>query len=246
MSADSPKYTLEDQLPRSRFQSKTPLSRAGAVTDLFLAVGVVLVSLPWASPSKFPFRQARGVAGVLALAAFQFAAEGLVPVLLIVFRRERLSEYGFTLRNAGKSMALGALFAATYNLCLSWHAGAWLWVPLRRHTAVRMSLAAGFPWSLAGLAATIATWGLLEAFFGVFFARRVNQMLGSHGNGWLSAGALGFAVFNAAIHLALGQGAAGFLTSFASGYAIGVIPGITDNAWGSALFQSLTNSAGRL
>lgn len=246
MSADSPKYTLEGQSPNSRFESKAPLSRAAAITDLVLAVGVVLVSIPWASPSKFPFRQAHGVAGVLGLAAFQFAAEGLVPLLLIVVRRERLSEYGFTLRNTGKSIALGALFGATYDLCLSWQAGAWLWVPLRRHTAVRMSLASGFPWSLAGLAATIATWGLLEAFFGVFFARRVNQMLGSRGKGWLSAGALGFAVFNGAIHLALGQCAAGFLTSFASGYAIGVIPAITDNAWGSVLFQSLTNSVGRL
>jgi hypothetical protein len=216
------------------------------LTDLILAVGVVLASLPWASPSNSLFRRMSGLAAVLMLATFQFTAEGLVPLLLIAVRRERLSGYGFTSRNAGKSVALGVVVAAAYDLALSWHAGAWLWVPLRRHTAVRMSLAVGFPSSLVGLAATIAAWGWMEAFFGVFFARKVNQMVGHSGNGWLAPGALGFALFNGLLHFAIGQGIEGFLTSFASGYAIGVIPAIADNAWGSAVFQTLTNSVGRL
>lgn len=68
-------------------------------------------------------------------------------------------------------------------------------------------------------------------------------MLGHSGSGWLAPG--GFALFNGSIHCAIGQGIEGFLTSFASGYAIGVIPAVTDNAWGSAVFQTLTNSVGR-
>lgn len=217
-----------------------------ALTDLVLAVGVVLVSLFWASPSHSPFRRMSGLTGVLMLAAFQFTAEGLVPLLLIAVRRERLSNFGFTSRNAGKSVAFAVVLAVAYDLALSYHAGAWIWVPFRRHTAVRMALAAGFPWSLVGLAATIAAWGLLEAFFGVFFAKRVNQMLGHRGKGWLAPGALGFALFNGLLHFAIGQGIEGFLTSFASGYVIGVIPAVADNAWGSAVFQTLTNSVGRL
>ena len=187
-----------------------------------------------------------GLTRVVLLAAFQFTAEGLVPLLLIAVRRERLSGFGFTSRNAGKSVAFAVLLAAAYDLALSCHAGAWIWVPLRRHTAVRMSLAAGFPWSVVSLAATIAAWGLLEAFFGVFFAKRMNQALGHGSKGWLAPGALGFGLFNGLLHFAIGQGIEGFLTSFASGYAIGIIPAITDNAWGSAVFQTLTNSVGRL
>jgi hypothetical protein len=102
------------------------------------------------------------------------------------------------------------------------------------------------PLGLLGLASSIAAWGFLEAFFGVFFAKRVNQIFGHSGHGWLAAGALGFALFNGAVHLFIGQGLEGFLTSFASGYAIGVIPSITKNAWGSAVFQSLTNSVGKM
>ena len=142
------------------------------------------------------------------------------------------------------ALVLAVIFAAVYDVALSFHAAAWLWVPLRRHTAARMALAAGFPLSLVGLAATIAAWGLLEAFFGVFFAKRMNQMLRHSGKGWLAPGALGFGLFNGLLHFAIGQGVEGFLTSFASGYAIGVIPAIADNAWGSAVFQTLTNSVG--
>jgi hypothetical protein len=57
---------------------------------------------------------------------------------------------------------------------------------------------------------------------------------------------LGFALFNGAIHAAIGQGIWGFVTSVASGYAIALIPALTGNAWGSALVQTLTNAVGSL
>jgi len=222
-----------------------PLARSKAIGDLVLAVGVVLVSLPWASPSNSLLRRWSGLTALLLLAAFQFTVEGLVPLLLIATRRERLSSFGFTRRNAGKSLALGVVFAAANDLALSFRAGASLWIPFRRHTAMRIALASGFPLNFVGIAITIASWGFLEAFFGVFFARRLNQILNHSGTGWLAPGALGFGLFNGLLHFAIGQGIEGFLASFASGYAIGVIPAITGNAWGSALFQTLTNSVGR-
>jgi len=231
----------------SEFQTipMPPLARSKAITDLVLAVGFVLVSLPWASPSNSLFRRSSGLTTLLMLAAFQFTAEGLVPLVIIAARRERFSDYGLTLRNAGKSLALGVMLAAANDLALSFRAGAWLWVPLGRHTAMRIALATGFPLSVVGIAATVAAWGFLEAFFGVFFAKRVNQILSHSGNGWLAPGAFGFGLFNGVLHFAIGQGVEGFLASFASGYAIGVIPALTANAWGSAIFQTLTNSVGR-
>jgi len=117
-----------------------------------------------------------------------------------------------------------------------------LWIPLRRQPAVRMSLAAGFLLGLAGLAVTTLTWGFLEGFFGIYFARKVNWALGHSGTGWFAPGTLAFALFNGGIHLIAGQG---FLTSFASGYAIVVVPAITGNAWGGTLVQTLTNAVGR-
>ena len=169
----------------------------------------------------------------------------MAPLLIMIIRRERPSSYGLGRRNAGRSLALGLALAALYNLAMSWRLGALLWIPLYRHSATRMSLAAGLPVSVVGLVVTVAVWGFTEGFFGVYFAKKLNEALGRNGREWLSAGALGYAFFNGLIHLAIGQGVEGFVTCFASGYAIAVIPAVTANAWGSGLMQALTNAVGR-
>ena len=222
------------------------LNRRAAAIDLVAAIGWFLA---WnaGEPMLDPvLRRGHGLTGILAVAAYQFTLEGMAPVIIMAFRHETFSDYGFTRRNSGRSLALALVLAAVSDLAISWHAGALLWVPLRRHSAVRMSLAAGLPVTALGLVVTIAVWGFFEAFFGVFFATRLNRALGHPGHGWFSPGALGFGLFNGLIHFSIGQGFGGFATSFASGYAIAVIPGVAGNAWGSALVQALTNAAGRL
>jgi hypothetical protein len=221
-------------------------TRSAAAIDLAIVVVfffVCYLSEPVLDPL---LRRGRGLGMAFALAAYQFTFEGVAPLVIMAMRHERFSDYGFIRRNAVKSVVLALLLAMIYNAGMSWHAGAVLWIPLRRQSAVRMSLAAGLPLGLSGLAATVAAWGFFEAFFGVFFVRNLNQALGHDGRGWLSPGALGFALFNGLIHLTVGQGFEGFVTSFASGYAIGVVPAVTTNAWGSALVQTLTNAVGKL
>ncbi|MGD0872608.1 MAG: hypothetical protein ABSB88_23935 [Bryobacteraceae bacterium] len=223
-----------------------PVNRRTAAIDLAVAMAFFAVCVA-INPVLDPLlRHGRGLVMVFAAATYQFMAEGLALLVVMRIRHERWSDYGFTWRNAGKSVALALVLAGIYDLAMSWHADALLWVPLRRQPAVRMSLAIGFPLSVAGLAATVAAWGFFEAFFGVFFARKLNQMLAHNGRGWLSPGVVGFALFNGLIHLTVHQGISGFIGSFASGYAIAVIPGVTENAWGSALVQTLTNAAGKL
>lgn len=219
--------------------------RRRAILDLAFVLAVFVacyISEPWLDPM---LRRGHGLVSVLALAAYQFTFEGVAVVLVIVFRHEHFSDYGLTRHNLGKSVFLALTLAAIYDLALSLHAGAFLWIPLRRQPAIRMSLEAGFPLSLVGLAITVAVWGFFEAFFGVFFARKLNQIFSGRGQGWFSIGVLGFALFNGLIHLTVHQGWEGFITSFASGYAIAVIPSITGNAWGSAVVQALTNAVGK-
>lgn len=233
--------------PTEHEQSLAPrVNRRAAASDLVITIAVFLAcnaTIPWLNPI---LRHGRGLSMAFAAAAYQFTFEGLAPLLIMAIRRERFSSYGFNAKNAGKSVVLALLLAVAYNLAMSWHAGAWLWIPLRRQPAVRMSLAAGLPLSLVGLAVTIAVWGFLEGFFGVYFATKLNQALGHGGRGWLAPGTLAFALFNGLIHAGVGQGVEGFVTSFASGYAITVIPAITGNAWGSPVVQTLTNAVGKL
>jgi len=219
-------------------------SRQSSATDLCIVLVFFLVCYTTESALDPLLRRGGGLQGVLALAAYQFMFEGFAPLFVLRIRRERFADYGFTRHNLGKSVALALILAVVNDLVVSWNAGALLWVPLRRQAATRMSLAVGVPWSLLGLAATVAVWGFFEAFFGVFFAKKLNQALEREGRGWWSLGAAGFALFNGLIHLTVHQGISGFLASFASGYAIAVIPGLTGNAWGSALFQTVTNAVG--
>jgi len=221
-------------------------ARRRAVIDLAIAITVFAVCYA-SEPALDPLlRRGHGLAGVFSLAAYQFMFEGLAILFIMRIRRERFSDYGFNARNAAKSVALALGLAAIYDLGMSWHAHALLWIPLRRQPALRMSLEVGFPLSLAGLAMTVAAWGFFEGFFGVFFAKKLNQAFGRSGRSWLSPGVIGFALFNGLIHLTVHQGITGFVGSFASGYAIAVIPGVTGNAWGSALVQTLTDAVGKL
>jgi len=219
-------------------------TRSSAAVDLAIAVSVTLIcgfNIPAITPA---LRRLGGMREVFALAMFQFTAEGLAVLLLIAIRRERLSNYGFSSRGVLKSVAIALLFAIIYDVALSLQMGQAVWVPLRRHLAVRLSLAATFPLNLVGIAATVTAWGFFEALYGVFFANRLNRIVGHESHGWLTPGALGFGLFNGLIHAALGQGLSGFLVSFASGYVIAVIPAVAGNSWGSVLFQSLTNAVG--
>ena len=221
-------------------------NRRTAVTDLAIAIAFFVVCYAGEPVLDPLLRHGRGLAMVVALATYQFMFEGLALLFIMRIRHERFSDYGFTWHGAGKSVALALALAGVYDLALSWYANALLWIPLRRQPAVHMSMAVGFPLSLPGLAVTVAAWGFFEGFFGVFFAAKLNRGFGHNGRGWLSPGAIGFALFNGLIHLTVHQGISGFVTCFASGYAIAVIPGVTGNAWGSALVQTLTNAVGKL
>jgi len=69
----------EEQLPESKVSSMPP---SKALTDLILAVGVVLVSPPLASPSHSPFRRMSALTRVLMLAARFSSPRKLVRPLL--------------------------------------------------------------------------------------------------------------------------------------------------------------------
>jgi hypothetical protein len=97
-------------------------------------------------------RAGHGFQSVFVLAIFQFCAESLVPLALVAARRESFSFYGFSWKRLGRSLQLGVLLALLYDTGLSLHTHTLLWVPLRKQPAIRISLAAGFPLNLLGIA----------------------------------------------------------------------------------------------
>ncbi len=230
-------------LASTQLQTKSRISAAVDLGAVLVVFAVGSLSVPFVNPI---LRQGHTLSGAFTAAAFQFFLEGMAPLTLMALRREGFACYGLIRHNLWRSLGLGLALAALYDLGLSWHAGALLWIPLRRQPAVRMSLASGLPLGLVGLAITVLVWGFLEGFFGVYFARKINVALGHSGRGCFAPGVIAFALFNGGVHLIVGQGAQGFVTSFISGYAIAVVPAISGNAWGGTLVQTLTNAAGRL
>ena len=223
-----------------------PKARSQAAVDLAItlfAFALCSLCVPYLNPR---LRAAHGFRFLLAAALFQLCAESIAPLILLLARRESFSSYGFTWRHLKASLLLGLVLAAFYNALASIYAHAILWVPLRRQPAVRIALAADFPLNFLGIVIAIIVWGFLEGFFGIYFARKINIIFRHSGHGWLAPGVLGFAFFNGCAHLIVGQGLEGFVTSFASGYAIAVVPAVTGNAWGGSLVQTLTNAVGRL
>ena len=220
--------------------------RSNAALDLTLSLSAFVLCFLFVPRLNPLLRAAQGFHFVLATALYQLCAESIVPVTLLISRRESFSQYGFCKKNLGSSITLGVLLALLYNTGISLYSHVLLWVPLRRQPAIRMSLAAGFPLSLVGIVLTVIVWGFLEGFFGIYFARKVDRIARHSGRGWFAPGVVAFALFNGFVHVLVGQGMEGFITSFASGYAIAVVPAVTNNAWGGTLVQALTNAVGKL
>src|ERR1039457_3472836 len=105
-----------------------PVNRRAAAIDLAIAIAFFVVCYA-ANPVLDPLlRHGRGLVMVLAAATYQFMFEGLALLLIMLVRHERFSDYGFTWRNAGKSVALALVLAAVYDLAMSWHANTPVWL----------------------------------------------------------------------------------------------------------------------
>jgi hypothetical protein len=220
--------------------------RSKAVVDLIVVIvvfGTMSLSIPWLNPL---LRRGQGIGFFFASAIYQFMIEGAAPLTLMLVRHEPFSDYRLIRRGLWRSFALGLALAVVYDAGLSVASGNLLWVPLGRQPAIRMALAAGLPFAPFGVLLAALNWGFLEGFFGIYFSQNINVIVGHSGRGWLCPGVLAFALFNGGVHLIVGQGLEGFLASFASGYAIAVVPALTGNAWGGTLVQTLTNAVGRL
>jgi len=210
---------------------------------------VIVISVFAAGTLTVPFlnpilRHGHRLSGAALAEMYQFCLEGAAPLTMMLLRRERLADYGLRRRYLGRSLCLAFALAAIYDGAFSLHRRQLLWIPLFRQPALRMAIAGGLAAALSGSFLVIFTWGAAEAFFGVYLSRNFAVATRTATRGWITPGVLFFAVFNGLIHILVGQGFEGFFFSFASGFAIAVIPSVTANAWGSLVVQTLTNAIG--
>jgi hypothetical protein len=181
---------------------------------------------------------------VVATTVSQALIAGAVPLLLMWLRKESFGLLGFSRRGTLISLATGIIAAVIYDASVSVGIGELAWAPFSRHHVFRLAGALASPWNIIATVSVVIVWGILEGFFAVYYAAKVQSALGPPGNvRW--AGALAFGTFNALTHLIVGQRGGAIASSFLSGVLIPAVPALTGNAWGGVLVQVLTNAVGR-
>lgn len=221
-----------------------PDPRTSAAVDLIILLTVFALGFLMVPSLNLFAGQYHGLLVVFAAAAMQFLVEGAAPLAVMAVRNEQFASYGFTRRKLVIALGMAVGTALLYDFAYSCMTREFLWIPFGRHGVLRMAASSGFFSAALGVPLVLLVWGFIEAFFGIYFAKKVNLALGHDGSGWNAPGVLAFAVFNGAIHWMLGQGVGGFVSSLATGYAVTAIPAMTENAWGGILVQVLTNAIG--
>lgn len=131
-----------------------------AITLVFLALGVFIISFEM---SVFT--------GIL----WEFVFIGLMPTILVIYRREKWADYGVIASNAFRNLGLGLLVAAMPLFLIWMFVGNLTWTPPGITEA--LSLASPFKYPLAMLAGL--TYFPLEMFFFCYLIVKFDRLFNS-------------------------------------------------------------------
>jgi hypothetical protein len=152
-------YRIVSDASREPMKPDLETKQSRAALDLVLVLLVFAACALHVPYLNERLRAAHGLTSLLAAAAYQFCAEGFALLLLMLIRRESFANYGYTWNRLKLSLPLGVVLAFLYDVVISLHVHAAMWIPLRRQPAIRMSLAENFPLSVIGVILTLAIWG---------------------------------------------------------------------------------------
>lgn len=170
----------------------------------------------------------------LPVVVLQFGLAGLGCTIVILYRKEKLRDYGLVTRNMVPGILLSAL------ACVPAFVFMWLnneissYLPLRRCLLTGEYLAAGFPTNALGYLLVATVWGFFEGFNYVVISKKINELSPST-NPWLNYGAIISGVLCVLIHGMIGfdlYTILGALTTFIIIYGMLLAKEKTGNAWG--------------
>ena len=167
----------------------------------------------------------------------QFGLAGLGSLIVIIYRKEKLTDYGVVKKGLVKTIILSAIVCIPAFIFMLVNNEVNSYLPLQGAFMTRKFLASSFPTSLLGYLLTMITWGFFEGFNYVVISKKVNERYPSK-NKWLNWGAIVCAIMCILIH-----GMIGFdlytifeaLTTFIIIYGMLIISEKTHNAWGCVL-----------
>ncbi|HEX2926170.1 MAG TPA: hypothetical protein VHP38_07925 [Ruminiclostridium sp.] len=192
---------------------------------------------------------------IIYIMLIEFLGSGLAVFIIIHVRKEKLSDYGIHKKNTGASLIAGIILTVIFAVISSVQAGDVLWIPMRNHIAMRLSLTFMFPFNIIAILVTLFIWGPLEGIFFITIVKKLDDIIGKHvRNPYFSTGTILFALWNPLLHIAIrlfeqrftGIDVFDLFLSFSQAYAMITIYKVTKNSSGTMFMQMILNGLGKL
>lgn len=192
---------------------------------------------------------------VVLLSIIEFCSAGLGVFIVMLIRKEAFSDYGIKKENIKKSILFTLSFIAIMVLLKSIDAGGVVYFPMRNHTSIKYSLNLSFPFNLIGIMLTFLIWGIIEGIYYVVIIKKIDDLLPNTLNPWLSLAPIIFCLYNFMIHYLIRRFIEGrtyefslidTITGLLLAYAMTMPRKLTNNSWGSLIYQTLQNGIGKL
>ena len=175
----------------------------------------------------------------LPIMLIQFGMSGLGIIIVLLYRKEKLKDYGLKKDNIFKTIILSVLVCIPHFIFLICNNKVSSYFPLQGSIVTRMLLAEKLPTNIIGYLLCVINWGFLEGLFYPVLSQKINEIYISK-NIWLNYGAILSGIICIAIH-----GMIGFdiitifeaLTTFVLIYGMLIIKEKTNNAWGCILIS---------
>lgn len=235
------------------------LKKKNSKLSIVMDLGIIFAFLPLSMPLFLLFgnyiNNNSNFTSIVLLSIIEFCAAGLGAFVVMFIRKESFSDYGIRKENTKKSIVFTLSFIAIMVLLNSIDAGGLVYFPMRNHTTLKYSLSLLFPLNLIGIMLTYLIWGLIEGFYYVVILKKIEDILPKASNPWFSLAPIVFYLYNFIIHYSIRTfiegrtyefSLIGELTSLILAYAMIMPRKITNNSWGSLIYQMLQNGIGKL
>ncbi|MDO5294320.1 MAG: hypothetical protein Q4F05_16410 [bacterium] len=165
-------------------------------------------------------------------AAFQFGIAGLGIIIVCIFRKENLTQFGLTKKNGIKAIVWTILCFTPY-ICYIFISGQFNGYQPFHILIAEDVLASGIPFSLLGMVIIVVVWGFFEGFNYVVISDKINKRYPSK-NQWLDWGAITCTIVCLLFHPLSTSfwGIIEIITTSIAIYGMLIVKKKTGNAWG--------------
>ena len=165
-------------------------------------------------------------------AVVQFGVAGLGITIVCIWRKEKFTNFGLTLKNIFKAI-FGTIICFIPSVCYTFLSGRFNGYHPFSILITDNVIASGIPFSIIGMFLIVIVWGFFEGFNYAVICEKINRRYPSN-NQWLDYGAITCAIICILFHpFSISfWGIVEIITTFIAIYGMLIVRKKTGNAWG--------------